>query len=351
MNPYYQDEAVTLYNARCEDVLPRLELSGPVHLLTDPPYFGVKPDEWDNQWGKADEFLAWMGEWLDLAKPHLGGDASVWVFASPEMTSAVERVVAEWFRVLNTVRWLKQGSMSHRASLPALRQFLPTWEGIVFAERVEQVANAYVTASEGVWRDVFTPVRESLVAWRDQHGLTNRQVDDCLGTAGMAGHYFSASQWALPTEEAWGKMFALVGGEYEQHRAEYEQHRAEYEQHRAEYEHLRAEYEHLRAEYEHLRRPFNVTNRKLASDVWALPSVPPDPNRHPCEKPEALIAHMIETTTRPGDTILDCFAGSGAILDTARQLGRKAVGIEMDRHWCDHAVRRLAQMTLPMGPA
>ena len=231
--PYYEDDAVTLYNARCEDVLPTLNLSGPVHLLTDPPYFGVKPDEWDNQWGKAGEFLAWMGEWLDLAKPHLGGDASVWVFASPEMTSAVERVVAERFRVLNTVRWLKQGSMSHRASLPALRQFLPTWEGIVFAERVEQVANAYVTASEGVWRDVFTPVRESLVAWRDQHGLTNRQVDDCLGTAGMAGHYFSASQWALPTEEAWGKMFALVGGEYEQHRAEYEHLRAEYEQHRA----------------------------------------------------------------------------------------------------------------------
>ena len=330
MNPYYQDEAVTLYNARCEDVLPRLELSGPVHLLTDPPYFGVKPDEWDNQWGKTDEFLAWMGEWLDLAKPHLGGDASVWVFASPEMASAVERVVAERFRVLNTVRWLKVADRTQQVSLPEMRQFTRPWEGIVFAERVEKVANAYVTASEGVWRDVFTPVRESLVAWRDQHGLTNRQVDDCLGTAGMAGHYFSASQWALPTEEAWGKMFALVGGEYEQ---------------------LRAEYEHLRAEYEHLRRPFNVTNRKLSTDVWTFPSVAAYPGKHPCEKPEALIAHMIETTTRPGDTILDPFAGSGAILDTARQLGRKAVGIEMDRHWCDHAVRRLAQMTLPMGPA
>jgi adenine-specific DNA-methyltransferase len=105
------------------------------------------------------------------------------------------------------------------------------------------------------------------------------------------------------------------------------------------------------AEYEDLRRPFTNSDRFTAGDVWTFDTVAPRPGKHPCEKPEALIAHMIETTTRPGDTILDCFAGSGAILDTARQLGRKAVGIEMDRHWCDHAVRRLAQMTLPMGPA
>lgn len=35
-------------------------------------------------------------------------------------------------------------------------------------------------------------------------------------------------------------------------------------------------------------------------------------------------------------------------LNLSGPVGRKAVGIEMDRHWCDHAVRRLAQMTLPM---
>ena len=87
MKPYYQDDAVTLYQGRCEDVLPGLSLSGSVHLLTDPPYFKVKDDAWDNQWGKAAEFLDWMGEWLDLVKPHLSADASVWVFASPESVS------------------------------------------------------------------------------------------------------------------------------------------------------------------------------------------------------------------------------------------------------------------------
>ena len=67
--PYYSDDLVTLFHGRCEDVLPTLDVSGSVHLLTDPPYFKVKDEAWDNQWGKADEFLAWMGDMLDHTKP------------------------------------------------------------------------------------------------------------------------------------------------------------------------------------------------------------------------------------------------------------------------------------------
>ena len=107
MKPYYEDESVTLFNGRCEDVLPGLSVSGDVHLITDPPYFGVKDEAWDNQWAQASEFLGWMGEWLDLAKPLLSANASVWVFASPQLTTSVERVVGERFRVLNSVRWVE----------------------------------------------------------------------------------------------------------------------------------------------------------------------------------------------------------------------------------------------------
>ncbi len=322
--PYYEDDAVTLYNARCEDVLPRLKLSGPVHLLTDPPYFGVKPDEWDNQWGKADEFLTWTGDWLDLAKPHLGGDASVWVFASPEMTSAVERVVAERFRVLNTVRWLKPQGWHMKTELAAARSFLSGWEGIVFAE---QFADAYGDAAQALHRVVFAPLGRYLQTEWERAGWK-------AGRLGVALGYDSAlpTRWAegssLPTADAYQRLRDLLND--------------------ADGGYLRREYEDLRREYEDLRRPFTNSDRFTAGDVWTFDTVAPRPGKHPCEKPEALIAHMIETTTRPGDTILDCFAGSGAILDTARQLGRKAVGIEMDRHWCDHAVRRLARMMLPM---
>ena len=324
MSLYYSDDLVTLYHGRCEDILPTLELTGSVHLLTDPPYFKVKDDDWDNQWSKQSEFLDWMGEWLDLAKPLLSGDSSVWVFASTELTSAVESVVAQRFRVLNTVRWVKYAAQVNRVSLPELRGFVSAWEGIVFAEQIQQSKSGYESASEGVWRDVFTPIREYLVAQRDLHGVTNRQVDEILGTAGMAGHYFGASQWAMPTAEAYAKMRELIPFD------------REYD-------------ESLRGEYERLRRPFTIGNRKLSRDIWDFEPVSGYPGKHPCEKPVGLLTHMIEATTRRGDTIIDPFAGSGAILDTARQLGRKAIGIEMDEHWCRKAAMRLTQQAFDFG--
>jgi len=51
---------------------------------------------------------------------------------------------------------------------------------------------------------------------------------------------------------------------------------------------------------------------------------------HPTQKPVALFNPVIEAFTRPGDTILDPFCGSGPSLVAARDLGRHQVGIELD---------------------
>ena len=64
-SPYYEDEHVTLYHGDSLEILPALDVEASA-LLTDPPYFKVKQDEWDNQWDKAGDFLSWMGEWLDM---------------------------------------------------------------------------------------------------------------------------------------------------------------------------------------------------------------------------------------------------------------------------------------------
>jgi hypothetical protein len=48
----------TLYNADCRDVLPLLSNADAV--VTDPPYFQVKGDYWDNEWDNPKHFLEWM---------------------------------------------------------------------------------------------------------------------------------------------------------------------------------------------------------------------------------------------------------------------------------------------------
>ena len=64
---------------------------------------------------------------------------------------------------------------------------------------------------------------------------------------------------------------------------------------------------------------------------------------HPNQKPVSLMQKLIELCTEPGDVILDPFMGSGTTLEAARNLGRKAIGIEVVEEHCATAVGRLAQ--------
>jgi len=67
-----------------------------------------------------------------------------------------------------------------------------------------------------------------------------------------------------------------------------------------------------------------------------------DCNRaHPTQKPVELMKRLIQMTG--ADSIVDPYMGSGSTLRAAKDLGIKAVGIELDRRYCDVAVRRLRQ--------
>jgi len=74
---------------------------------------------------------------------------------------------------------------------------------------------------------------------------------------------------------------------------------------------------------------------------------PGRPRVHPTEKPVRLLRHIIDDM--PPGVILDPFMGSGTTLRAAKDLGRKAIGIELDRKYCDIAVKRLAQQVLDFG--
>jgi site-specific DNA-methyltransferase (adenine-specific) len=67
---------------------------------------------------------------------------------------------------------------------------------------------------------------------------------------------------------------------------------------------------------------------------------------HPTQKPVRLFYRILEDFTKEDDLILDPFMGSGTTLIAARKLGRKAVGIEIDKHYCDIAIERLSQMEM-----
>lgn len=70
--------------------------------------------------------------------------------------------------------------------------------------------------------------------------------------------------------------------------------------------------------------------------------------KHPTQKPVYLMAAIIEWRTKPGDLILDPYMGSGPVLRAAKDLGRKAIGIEIEEAYCEVAANRLAQEVLAL---
>lgn len=77
--------------------------------------------------------------------------------------------------------------------------------------------------------------------------------------------------------------------------------------------------------------------------VWTFPRIV---GEHPTEKPYKLARALVADFTEPGDLILDPFMGSGTTLRAAKDLGRRAIGIELNERYCEIAVERLRQGVL-----
>ena len=65
---------------------------------------------------------------------------------------------------------------------------------------------------------------------------------------------------------------------------------------------------------------------------------------HPTEKPVGLLTSLVNAVTKPGDLILDPFAGSGSTLVAAKKSGRRFIGVELDDEYYEKARRRTEEV-------
>ncbi len=180
MTVHYTDDRVTLYHGDCIEVMRQLPDASVDAVVTDPPYLlDFMGKGWDSADGIAGKPEVWV-EALRVLKPggHLlaFGGTRTW----HRLASAIEDA---GFEVRDSIAWMYGSGFpkSHDVS-----------KGI---DKQRDDRN-----------DVLRVTGE-IARLRDVAGLTNRDLDDAFGFAGMAGHWTSVkSQPTVPTVDQWATL-------------------------------------------------------------------------------------------------------------------------------------------------
>ena len=294
-------------------------------ILTDPPYFKVKKEQWDRQWDTAKGFLTWLDliaeQWQRILKPN----GSLYCFASPRMAARVEVMLGERFNVLTNIRWIKEAGWHNKNVKEELRGYLTPQESIIFcehygADNIAKGETGYGAKCDELRGFVFEPLRAYLDGERIKIGATKGEMGLVFahpphGEA-LSNHFWRSGQFLLPQPDQYLKLQKAFPNYFTR-----------------EYEDLRREYEDLRREYEDLRRPFSVTAEVPYTDVWTYPTVSYYEGKHPCEKPIPMLEHIITASSREGAIVLDSFAGSANTGKAAINTNRRYICIEKDEHY------------------
>ena len=291
----------------------------PGHTLAilDGPY-GMGKAAWDRV--SLDALPDWYAPHLSRVSALLAPSASMYVWNTAEGWARLDpgiRALGWTFRALIT--WEKPDGQAQKAT-EGVRTWPDVTEVCGFYQREAWAPNTCAgwEIANAAGADDRNWIRPWFGAEWTEAGLKRSAADVALGTNGMAGHYFGASQWSLPTWESFQRLAGYAAKHGKPRERPYLVVPALWPggDLRASYDHLRAEYDHLRAEYEAARPAFTLPVG--IANVWTAPQVSGAERLkgsngaalHPCQKPLAFAERMIRASTRPGERVLIPFGGT-----------------------------------------
>ena len=301
-------------------------------VFTDPPYGMKKESEGvlnDNL--NFDDLLDFNRKWIPLTFGALKDNGSwyCWGIDEPLMDiySNILKPMAKENKITfrNLITWDKgygQGQLSED-----FRMYPIADEKCLFVMAgVQGFSNNADNYFEG-----WEPIRSYLFnEWRKIS--SKNDWDKYLGNA-MGKHYFTKSQWLLPTKEQYMKLQALGKG----HQA-----------FKKDYEEIKKDYEEIKKDYYKTRAYFNNTHDNM-NNVWHFNRTTGKEREaahgHATPKPVALCGRAIETSSREDEIVLDLFGGSGSTLIACEQLNRKCYMMELDPLYVDVILDRWEKFT------
>lgn len=345
--------SIELINADCLQYLPSLPDNSIDLIVTDPPYFKVKPNGWDNQWRGDEDYLLWLDRCLAEFWRVLKPAGSLYLFCGHRLASDIEIMMRERFNVLNQIIWAKPSGRWNGCNKESLRAYFPATERIFFSEHYQgpykPKSDGYTEKSSELKQHVLTPLISYFRDARETLGVTSKQIADATGKKNMVSHWFSTSQWQLPNEADYLKLQRLFQDIAEEKHSRNELEKPHH-QLVATWHSLNRQYSELLAEYKSLRRHFAVTVSVPYTDVWTHKPVQFYPGKHPCEKPADMLQQIIKASSRPGDVVADFFMGSSSTLKAAAALGRKGIGVELEKERFEQTVKEMDELVKSMAP-
>ena len=329
---WLQTKRATLWHGNALDVYEQLSPASFELVISDGPYGIGKDRQWDP--GSVDAlpelYEPHVAAWGRLCKPaasvYLWGTAASWAAVHPA-------VLAHGWRFRALVTWDKTNTPVLSSDYDALRTWPDATEVAGFYQREPDETDLWNTYGER------HPARLAMRQALDASGLTLQQVDQRLGVSDMARHWFTWSQWCLPSEHRWEQLSRLMPvPALAELREMHDQVWSAYVRQRD-------------AQRAPFTLPHGVTN------VWRHPLVSggerlraaDGSTLHPCQKPLSFYRRMIRASTRPGAQVLEPFGGTCRAAVAAQQVGdRHAVCVEMNEVYL-RAVRPALQFVPPAG--
>lgn len=275
--------SVDLINADCLHFIQSLPDDSIDLIVTDPPYFKVKPNGWDNQWKGDEDYLKWLDHCLAQFWRVLKPAGSLYLFCGHRLASDIEIMMRERFNVLNHIIWAKPSGRWNGCNKESLRAYFPATERVLFAEHYQGPyrgkSDGYAAKERELKQHIMAPLISYFRDARAELGITAKQIAEATGKKNMVSHWFGASQWQLPN-----------------------------------------------------------------TDVWMHKPVQFYPGKHPCEKPADMLRQIINASSRPGDLVADFFMGSGSTIKAAMALGRRALGVELESERFNQTVKEINEL-------
>lgn len=287
-----------IYNSDCVEFLKQIGDETIDSCITDPPYWGVVDDEWDNQWKNINEYKDWCEKWIKEISRVTKKSASFFIFGYPYQLSHLLPIIESYgFK---------------------FRQQIVIWKGMKSAAgRVSSKLKMFPTTTEYIFyfvKDSTSYIRDLLQERATEKNLTPKEINEFLGKASNGGGTWSSiagkkqKNLQEPTREDWDKLNLLLGD---------------------------------LPNYDDLVYKFNLPMglTDVFDDIKFY--FPKGEKLHTTQKPLELMNRIVECCSDEYDVILDPFMGSGSTALSCKNLNRKYIGCELDKNYYNICLERL----------